>query len=183
MADFALAYAKTMTAEGGYAHDPADRGGETYRGIARNHHPGWEGWPLVDAWKRRGGDESELGRNAALHALVATFYRRNYWDALRLSDLRDQAVADEIFDSAVNCGVSRAGRWLQQAVNLVGRANIAEDGAVGPITIAAANATEWQGGLLRTLNGLQFGHYHQIVQRDPSQQRFFRGWLRRVWEA
>lgn len=183
MAEFAPALEKTLRTEGGYANDPADRGGETYRGIARHHHPAWEGWGLVDAWKRRGGNEAELSRNEALQALVATFYRRNFWDTLRLSELRDQAVAEEVFDSAVNCGASRAGRWLQQAVNLVGRASIAEDGAVGPITIAAANATEWQGGLLRALNGLQFGHYHQIVQRDPGQQRFFRGWLRRVWEA
>lgn len=29
--------------EGGYSNDPIDLGGETYKGIARNAHPNWQG--------------------------------------------------------------------------------------------------------------------------------------------
>ncbi|RYD50653.1 MAG: hypothetical protein EOP52_13405, partial [Sphingobacteriales bacterium] len=36
MADFLTAYKRTAVAEGGYANDPDDLGGETYKGIARN---------------------------------------------------------------------------------------------------------------------------------------------------
>ncbi|MFM7564688.1 MAG: glycosyl hydrolase 108 family protein, partial [Planctomycetota bacterium] len=39
MADFAIAFDETMINEGGYVDDPDDRGGETYRGVARRFHP------------------------------------------------------------------------------------------------------------------------------------------------
>ena len=47
MAEFKKAYDKTMGHEGGYVHDPDDAGGETYKGISRRYHPGWEGWKVV----------------------------------------------------------------------------------------------------------------------------------------
>ena len=39
MANFSDAYALTSAHEGGYVNDPVDRGGETYRGIARRYFP------------------------------------------------------------------------------------------------------------------------------------------------
>ena len=41
MAEFSEAFTQTAAHEGGYSNDPLDRGGETYRGIARVHHPDW----------------------------------------------------------------------------------------------------------------------------------------------
>ncbi|MDR1034997.1 MAG: hypothetical protein LBT40_00015 [Deltaproteobacteria bacterium] len=32
--------------EGGWANNPADSGGETFRGIARNFHKSWPGWAI-----------------------------------------------------------------------------------------------------------------------------------------
>ena len=49
MADFLTAYAPLARYEGGWCNDPADRGGETYAGIARNFFPAWPGWALIDA--------------------------------------------------------------------------------------------------------------------------------------
>ena len=60
MAQFEPAFEKTMKFEGGYANNPADRGGETYRGIARKIWPGWNGWPLVDAAKQKAGFPGNL---------------------------------------------------------------------------------------------------------------------------
>ena len=48
MADFNKAYKATMGHEGGYVDDPADKGGETYKGIARRYNPGWGGWKQID---------------------------------------------------------------------------------------------------------------------------------------
>ena len=44
MADFKVAFAKTIRFEGGYVNHKADKGGETYKGIARNFWPKWKGW-------------------------------------------------------------------------------------------------------------------------------------------
>lgn len=44
----------TLKHEGGYANHPADKGGETYRGITRKHNPEWSGWKYIDEVKRTG---------------------------------------------------------------------------------------------------------------------------------
>ena len=37
-----------------YSNNPQDAGGETVWGIARNKHPEWGGWPIVDQLKNQG---------------------------------------------------------------------------------------------------------------------------------
>jgi lysozyme family protein len=55
MAHFKTAYALTMGHEGIYSNNPKDRGGETYKGIARKFHPSWEGWKAIDRMKNKPG--------------------------------------------------------------------------------------------------------------------------------
>jgi lysozyme family protein len=43
MADFAMFYPRLQQNEGGHYHDLKDKGGETYKGIARNYHEGLSG--------------------------------------------------------------------------------------------------------------------------------------------
>ena len=74
MADFEIAYGETEIREGGYVNDPADRGGETHRGVARKFHPKWPGWKIVDKYKadfpndfvRRINDDQELVETVTL---------------------------------------------------------------------------------------------------------------------
>ncbi len=73
MADFDIAYRLTMKHEGGYANNKADRGGETYRGIARKFWSGWIGWPLVDDAKKQPGFPKSLDENLLLQAHVKAF--------------------------------------------------------------------------------------------------------------
>jgi lysozyme family protein len=160
------AFADLMQIEGGYVHDPLDRGGETRYGISARSYP--------DV------DIANLTLDDA-----AAIYRRDYWDALRLGEIADQKIAAEVFDSGVNTGTGRAALWLQQALNLVGGFGsgiIVPDGKLGPKTVAAVNNCRYGEALLKALNGLQFLHYYRIVEKDPTQARFIRGWLRRVWE-
>src|ERR1035441_4044145 len=51
VADFNAAHQQVMGNEGGYANNPADAGGETYKGIARKFWPQWCGWKYVDGVK------------------------------------------------------------------------------------------------------------------------------------
>jgi len=183
MAEFMSAFMHTMAREGGYSNHPADRGGETFRGISRKHHPDWSGWSLLDQYPTDLRDM--LKDSQELMTRVADFYRTEFWAPLRLSKIASQVIANELFDSAVNCGVGTVGRWLQQAVNLLSNPDILVDGQVGSKTIGAVNLVidvVGEGPLLKTLNGLQFEHYHSIVDRDASQEVFFKGWLTRVWE-
>jgi lysozyme family protein len=64
-------YEIVMKYEGGYVNHPNDLGGETYKGIARNAHPNWEGWKFID--QKRPVPED----------LVRRFYYEQFWKPLR----------------------------------------------------------------------------------------------------
>jgi lysozyme family protein len=189
MAQFAPAFERTLGHEGGYSNQPADRGGETYRGVARAHFPDWPGWQAID--RARGGPAfpRSLGRDAALQRAVEDLYRRHFWDRLQGDAIPDQAVAEELFDTAVNMGVRRSVRFLQEALNLLNRnqrsyRDLVVDGEPGPKTLATLAALlRTDGGrdrLLALLNVLQGCHYVALMRADPAQEAFAGGWLRRV---
>lgn len=166
MADFKKAFEKVIIIEGGYSDDAADRGGETKYGISKRSYP--------DV------DIASLTLDGA-----RDIYQRDFWDSLHLEELVSQEIAEEVFDSHVNVG-RRVAKWLQQAYNLTnywqGNEELVEDGIIGPKTIAAINQSRYPERILKVLNGLQIGHYIKIVKSDPSQEKWFGGWLKRVWE-
>lgn len=188
MANFDKAHKITSKIEGGYVNDPLDKGGETYKGIARKYHPDWLGWELIDSYTAN----MELKRgqyisNIELDDFVDSFYKEKFWDVNRLDDVDDQDIANELFDTGVNMGVGTAAKMLQEALNLLNRnekdyLDITVDGKVGRMTIMTTNSlcVRHPKALFKTLNGLQFERYVKICKRKPSQERFFRGWLLRV---
>ncbi|MBC7947752.1 MAG: N-acetylmuramidase [Chitinophagaceae bacterium] len=118
MANFLLAYKKTAKMEGGYANDPVDRGGETWRGVARKMWPKWKGWDIVDDHKKRSGFPRHLSTDSELQKHVLSFYKTNFWDAMRGDELLNQGVAESIYDSGVNMGVSQAIKLAQRVLGI-----------------------------------------------------------------
>ncbi|MDR0882563.1 MAG: hypothetical protein LBP55_08470 [Candidatus Adiutrix sp.] len=150
----------TLKFEGGWSHDPADRGGETYAGISRKCWPGWPGWALLETLARA----------------VADFYEQNFWRPwARLGETRLRA---KLFDAGVNVGLAGAVRLLQRALNRQGH-DLALDGRLGPLTLAALAGAD-QEALLSLICQEQADHYQRIVAADPSQRKFARGWQRRA---
>lgn len=189
MAEFNEAYAITAAHEGGYANDPVDRGGETYRGIARVHHPDWSGWRRIDAQRGKAGFPKSLDKDRTLQANVKALYKRNYWDRFDGDALPDQAVANELYDTAVNMGVRRAVRFLQSALNLLNRdqrdyQDLIVDGWFGSKTMTALKTLLEKDGdsvaLVKLMNIQQGARYVEIMARDASQERFARGWIKRA---
>jgi len=185
MADFKIAFQKTMGHEGGYSNDPLDYGGETYKGISRVYHPSWSGWKVIDDAKQDSNFPANLDSNEDLQKAVESFYKERYWDVNRLDEM-PQAVAEELFDTGVNMGISRAAKFLQSALNYMNRngslfADLFVDGKIGPATLSAlSKCTSDEDVLLAILNALQGRHYLKIMDKDPVQKRYARGWFRRV---
>lgn len=117
MADFLTAHKRTARYEGGYSNDPQDRGGETYKGIARVFHPKWPGWAIIDAYKARHGamKRGQVINDPALDQMVLDFYRKTFWNEMRGNDIFDQDMANMIYDDAVNTSVVPAIRKAQTA--------------------------------------------------------------------
>lgn len=189
MASYKKALAVVLKHEGGYVDDPVDRGGETYRGVARRFHPDWAGWRRIDTLRKKTGFPGSLDADKALQKAVADFYRRHYWSPIQGDKLGDDTLAQELLDTAVNMGVRRAARFFQEALNLLNRnqknyADLIVDGWLGAKSLAALDELVKRDRntryLLKLLNALQAAHYIEIMRSNPSQERFARGWLNRT---
>ena len=113
MAEFNKAITKVLKKEGGYSNNPADRGGETYKGIARKYHKLEYLWTLIDRYKDECGGvnstfKKKLDADKLIDSEVKKIYKTNYWDKFKLDTVSNQKVAEQIFDDAVNRGVGAA---------------------------------------------------------------------------
>lgn len=111
MANFEEAFKKVILAEGGYVNDPDDAGGETYLGISRKHNPNANMWNLIDNIKSEYGTKGindRLKRIDEINDEVKSIYKTKYWDAIHLDEFGSEKLAYEMFDAAVNMGVSVA---------------------------------------------------------------------------
>lgn len=108
MADFEIAYKKTSVFEGGYANDPQDSGGETWKGISRKNEPNWIGWHIVDMYKSLPNFPHNLYASTELEKAVQEVFKKNYWDAVRGDEINSQEEANALYDSAVNMGTGTA---------------------------------------------------------------------------
>src|SRR5436190_14224621 len=107
MANFEGAYGLIAANEGGYSNNPSDAGGETYRGIARNYHPAWPGWKIIDAYKNTFKDGimpkgKVFSSNSALEEYVKLLYKTEFWDKMYGDQVLDQQVANLLFDTKIN---------------------------------------------------------------------------------
>lgn len=106
MADFKIAKARTAIFEGGYANDPADAGGETYKGVSRKANPNWKGWKIVDSYKGAAVFPKALDFDVPLQEAVDELYKAEYWDKVWGDKIKNQKVANDMFDTTVNMGVA-----------------------------------------------------------------------------
>lgn len=188
MAEFEAAFYRLMEHEGGYSDHPDDRGGETYRGIARNAHPDWPGWERIDRYKNAEAFPKVLDADHALKGWIQDFYRDNYWRKVGGDQIQNQEIAEFVFDFAVNAGVQVAAEHLQRALNVLNRKatlwpDLVVDGDVGPKTQAAlVKYAEWEGPapLRKILIGLRTAFYVTCVERREANETFIRGWLNRL---
>lgn len=191
MANFETSYMLTNLQEGGYVNDPDDRGGETYRGISRKFHPDWEGWKIIDEAKNKTKDIKELNKildeNEQLQLLIKNFYRVEFWNKIKGDELQYQSLANELYDNAVNMGVSKSIEYLQRTLNILNKNqlsynDIAVDSMMGIKTIVALSACIKAHGIKRVvnvLNGYQVKHYIELMEKNPSQEKYV-GWFDRV---
>ncbi len=101
MANFNQAYNTTAGHEAGWT---VDNGGQTYKGISRKGWPNWQGWPLIDTWIRFNGQpkKGSYFNNPAINNLVLVFFKKNYWDKIMGDFIKNQTVANFLYDFYVN---------------------------------------------------------------------------------
>lgn len=159
---FQEALKEILKVEGGYVDHPQDHGSATNFGITIH--------TLSDFLGREATKEDV--KNISQET-VYKIYRQNYWDRMKLDQIRSSDVQMFLFDQAVNRGVRRV---VEQLQTLVGTQ---PDGIMGPITITAVNQRD-QRKLLIDLIKLAQNSYVSIVSTNPSQVAFLSGWIKRT---
>jgi lysozyme family protein len=149
MSRFAAAFEALIGHEGGYVNHPQDPGGETKYGISKRSYPDLD----IAALTLEGARE---------------IYQRDFWAPLACDQL-PSPVALVLFDTAVNSGVGTAAKILQQILG------VKSDGAIGPVTVAAAlkrGAVDLAGEIIARRLYLMTGL--------PTWGVFGMGWTRRL---
>lgn len=155
MTDFDKALAFTLKWEGGdkITDDPDDAGGLTKWGISKKSHP-------------------ELDIAGLTYEQAALIYRNDYW-LVAGCDTMPFPVNMVHFDARVNHRPASANKMLQRA------AGVTDDGVLGPQTMSGIMAMDPHLlAFAQITERNQF--YHSIVEANPSQAKFLRGWLNRT---
>ena len=138
MASFNIAYKISRNNEGGYANDPRDEGGETYKGVSRNANPRWAGWKIVDAYKAKHG---AIKRNFVipdpkLDQLVLDLFKANYWNKIKGDSINSQNIANIMFDFALTSNYDKS------AINAQRSVGVTADGIIGSDSLKAINKAD-----------------------------------------
>jgi lysozyme family protein len=165
--------------EGYYANVAGDKGGETYMGVARNLHPDWEGWAVIDVYKSEVG---KIKHNAKIEItgltfLVKEFYRHTFYHTYRIESINNGALQEIIFDWCVNSGYWGSSGF-QKVLNRFFDCDLKMDGIIGNQTIAAINSCNPE-QLFNAIKAARI-HYYNIIVKKGDNAKFLKGWLRRI---
>ncbi|MEN2997548.1 MAG: glycosyl hydrolase 108 family protein [Brevinematia bacterium] len=144
--------------EGGYVNHPADKGGETKYGISKRAYPNL--------------DIKNLTKEQAME-----IYYRDYWIKSNANEIAEYSfqIATKYCDIAINMGISTARMLLRNALKTVG---IDTSDIISGVKQAVEQGKK--DVLLMALKQEQIQRYYSIVSRNPTQEVFLKGWLRRA---
>ena len=153
-------FAAVLKHEGGFVNHPKDPGGMTNLGVTQRAWEGYVGKPVDEAFMRKLTPE-----------VVKPFYKAMYWDKIK-GDQLPAGVDYAAYDLAVNSGVGRAAKMLQQI------AGVLVDGSLGPKSMGAIRECDPE-QMAESLCDMRL----EFLKRLPTFETFGKGWSRRVSEV
>lgn len=127
---------------------------------------------------------------------AAQLYERDYWNTLRIPELKSQWLATMFLDTAVNCGTGVSAILITRTINVLN--GLSEDFPVDPVLSSAEIAwinsyteSRWYGAEKDAARRHLFGsvfremrarYYCAIVRHDRTKLRYLPVWIARVYE-
>lgn len=145
-----------------FTNHPNDKGGPTKWGIIQKVY---DAYRLEKGLPKRSTKEIEIEE-------VQDIYFNKYWLPAKC-ELMEEKLSVVNFDIAVNMGVGRATKFLQTALAVL------VDGDFGNKSVEALKKSNQQ-EIAKKVIQLRKDFYNKIVENNPSQSVFLKGWLRRV---
>ena len=164
--NFDASLARVLAHEGGYTNHPKDPGGATNFGVIQT---------VYDSYRRSHG---QMPRSVKFITQdeVSAIYRLLYWNKIE-GDALPVGIDYCTMDAAVNSGVFRGAKWLQQAINkCAGQDRLKVDGNIGPATIDAADDYPPH-EIINAMIDIRVGFLKSLTRLSPV---FGKGWLNRV---
>jgi len=158
-------------AEGLLSDDPDDPGGTTKYGISLRFLLSQGKLGDIDG----DGDVDADDIRALTPGDAASLYWNHFWVGVRADDLPGR-LNIAVFDMAVNAGISRAVKILQEALN------VKMDGKIGPKTLGAAQRAMSQNpDFIVDYLGYRAEYYRNITLANSKLSKFLRGWNNRLF--
>lgn len=115
---------------------------------------------------------NKILENENITKVVEYFFENNYWKKLKCNIVKHQDFASNLFLLGVNAGPKIAIKVGQRACNIIA------DGIIGKQTINAWKMASDKE--CKKFTEIEIKHYESLIVKDPSQERFRRGWLKRA---
>lgn len=166
--------------EGGFVNDPDDPGGATNHGVTI-HTMRHLGLDLDGDGRVTAADVRRLSRAQAVDIFLVHYFAKPGIANLPLQ------IQPSVFDMYVNAG-SHAVRILQRLLTRLGW-NLQDDGAIGPKTLAAAQAAARLPQLADAYGVARRDYYYGLGDARPASRKYCRrkdggkgGWITRAEE-
>ena len=174
MANYKEASIKLSINEGAYQKHPNDRGNYNSNGDLVGTKFGISG-PVLEEWRNMEViselDMFNLPKNEA-----EEIYRRNYWPPIMGDQIENQKNAEFIYDHAVNTGIGRTRKLVQQVLISLGE-KIELDGIFGNLTIQSLNKVD-SNIFFEEFKNERIKYYKSIS--NGRNRVFLDGWINRV---
>lgn len=151
--------------EGGFANDPADRGGATNKGVTIAT---FEAYCKAKSLPRPSVERLKRMTDAEWLDILKTMF----WDKWQADKIKSQKLANILVDWVWGSGVY--GIKIPQRI-----LGVKQDGIVGDETLKALNAQD-PDKLFQAIYEARKKYLNDITISRPANKRFLRGWLNRL---
>lgn len=172
--NFPTAFKRIHYFEGYYVNNPKDKGGETYRGIARNFNRDWLGWSRVDNYKTANRSIKWNSKLEDADFLVLDYYL-TLWVKEDFNLIEDEDIASYVFEFRIH-GIYAAKiirRQISKQKQIPIKFYFDKEAA------KAINQID-KDKFLTDLRSARILYYSNIIQRDTTQNDFYSHWMSRI---
>jgi lysozyme family protein len=146
----------------GFYNIPGDKGGYTKMGVTLNTFRQYYG---------KDKTPEDLKNMSYKQFKYILYYE--FWNPVKADQIENQSLATLIMDICYMSGRRTAIKKIQRCLG-----GLDVDGLVGPKTLRVLN--QFPEDSFNKIWNMRYKWFNAIVEKDPSQNKFLRGWLRRL---